>query len=119
MAAGKNKVIVRLVCGVKIAPEDEAPLTFEVMLENGSIAKGRVYFGFQGSLSGELSPFVLRPEGQLDYGSGYEDDQDRYVTCNILTKKIERGTIFTTKERDPETDRLREYVYIVKRIVPL
>jgi hypothetical protein len=80
MVAKTNKLIVRVVCTVKDAPEDEFPLTFELILQNGSIAKGRAYFGFQGTLNGELRPFVLRPEGQLDYGSDYEDDQDRFIT---------------------------------------
>ena len=114
-----NKVIVRLVCTVKGAPEDEFPLTFEVLLEKGSIAKGRAYFGFQGTLTGELRPFVLRPDGRLDYGSEYEDDNDRFIACNILDKKIELGAIFTTEERDPDTDRFREYIYSVKKIVRL
>jgi hypothetical protein len=119
MVAETDKVIVRLVCVVKGAPEDEFPITFEVMLQKGGIAKGKAYFGFQGTLSDELHPFVLRPDGRLDYGSNYEDDQDRFIICNILNKKIELGTIFTTRERDPETDRVREYVYSIKKIVLL
>src|SRR6516164_8832535 len=113
-----NKVIVRLVCTVKGAPDDEFPLTFEVTLQKGSIAKDKIHFGFQGKLANELHPFILRPDGRLDYGSDFDDDKDRFITCNILTKKIELGTIFTTRERDPDTDKFREYVYTIKRIVP-
>src|SRR5262245_51121226 len=120
MVTDTNKIIVRLVCIVKGPPEDEfLPLTFEVILQKGSIAKGKAYFGFQGTLNDELRPFVLRPDGQLDFGSKYEDDRDRFVPCNILSKKIELGTIFTTRERDPETDKFPEYVYRIKQIVRL
>ena len=117
-SGGKDNRVVRLVCTVKGEPEEKFPLTFEVTLDKDLIARGRAYFGFQGLLSGELYPFVLYPDGRLDFGSGYDDD-DRYTSSNILDKAIERGAIFTTRERDPDTDRVREYVYVIKQIVTL
>jgi hypothetical protein len=77
-----------------------------------------MYFGFQGKLSGEFHPFVLLPDGRIDFGSGY-DDQERYYTTNILEKTIELQTIFTANERDDETGKVREYVYSIIKIAEL
>ena len=114
-----DRRIVRLVARLTEDPEDGFPLTFEVVLSGSNIQDGRAYLGFQGTLSGELSPFVLLPDGRLDFGVAYEIDADRYTTINILSKEIELGTLFTTSEVDPDTDKSREYVYAIRQIVPL
>lgn len=113
--------VVRVVAVVTGNRNDELGLTFEVILgKDGAIAKNKgVFFGFQGTLSGQLHPFILRTDGRIDFGSEWEDPEQRYVTTNFLDKKLEVGATFTTNEYFTPKNRAREFVYAVKQIVPI
>ena len=110
--------VVRVVCRLKEEVSDEHPLTFEVVLSGTKIVSGMAFLGFQGTLNGELNPFVLLPDGRLDFGVSIEAD-DRFTLVNILSKQIEVGAMLTTEEYDPDTGRRREYVYAITQIVPV
>lgn len=107
---------VRVVGGARLSGHD--PLTIDVVLQNRMIVAGKPYFGFRGTLSGDLLPFILFSDGSIDYGSGYEE-RDRHGSTNILEKKIELGVLFTTREYDADNGAIREYVYEIKQIVDL
>jgi hypothetical protein len=93
-------------------------ITFELAINKKEIAPNMIFFGFLGSLKQDdaLYPFVLLGDGQLDFGSSFEDDTDRYGQTNIRTRPIEIGALFSTKMTIGDPPRLRESTYQITQI---
>lgn len=87
-------------------PDEELNITLEVRVNKKRIENKMVFFGFLGSLKDDenLLPFVLHRDGQLDFGSLF-DDEDRFGRTNIHERPIELGTFFSTRMNigDPST----------------
>jgi hypothetical protein len=97
-----------------VAECEEYPILIEALIEDGgAIKRNVVYLGFHGPL-GECYPFVLLPEGRLDYGG--EGDADQYADTNFLTVRPREGATFTIEEFDEETGRPQDAVYTITRI---
>ena len=77
--------------------------------------------GFLGTLKDEenLYPFVLLTDGQLDFGSSYEDTADRYGRSNIRERRIEIGALFSTSMRIGDPAVPRESTYLIAQIIPI
>ena len=101
---------------VRIVAEcEEYPILIEAMVEDGgTIKKNHVYLGFHGPLR-ECHPFILLPDGRLDYGADLEDD-DRFAATDVFTKRIQEGGSFSIEEFDEETGRSDASVYAIKKI---
>lgn len=98
---------VRLVCEPTSANSEWPRATFDVTLRDGKVENG-IHFGWSGNLNDEMYPFILRPDGRIDFGSDYPDS-DRYVSLNLLEKKIEMGALFTAgAATDCETYRVSQ-----------
>jgi hypothetical protein len=93
------KKFARVVGKTKKPDEEFNNITFELAIDKKEIAPNMIFFGFLGSLKQDdaLYPFVLLGEGQLDFGSSFEDASDRYGRTNIRTRPIEIGTLFQQK----------------------
>lgn len=90
-------------------------VTCDVMVgESGvpylKMASFGVLGGFKES-SETLLPFVLRPNGDVDFGTEFEDDEYRYGKTNLLSGRVlEVGELFTFRYDG------NDYTYRVARI---
>jgi hypothetical protein len=76
--------------------ENHSPFHFDILLgDDRKIAKTDWIFGLQAVLTGtdrDFFPVVLR-EDLLDWGQGYEDDNDRYGSTNLTECEIGVGKL--------------------------
>lgn len=113
----KDKRIVRII-GLPRSKPSKLTLTLEVILQGDSIKKGMRYLGFFSGDFGERYPFILLEDGRIDFGSDY--DVERFASTNLLShKRIAVGEMFTTNEIDEDTEREREFVYSIQKIIDL
>jgi hypothetical protein len=100
-------------------PDDELNITLEVAVEENKIRDGMVFFGFLGSLKDEenLYPFVLLIDGQLDFGSCFEDAADRYGRSNIRERRIEIGALFSISMTIGDPPSPKESTYLITQII--
>jgi hypothetical protein len=64
---------------------------FDLIYEGNFVKRGQPYFGVWQDTSDEsLCPFVMSPEGEVDFGSGYSGN-DRIYACNILDVELAMG----------------------------
>lgn len=76
---------------------EEGSFTFDLLLKaDGKPLSNVNYFGCHGSItgSGGVYPFILKSDGTIDYGGGYELD-GRYGKTNLLSKNIMKGEYAT------------------------
>lgn len=90
---------------VRIAAEatnrEGESLVLEVLLQEGRLV-GRVpFFGIRGKFQGEFFPFVLQPNGEMDFGSDFED-RDRFFLTNIWDRDVRIGSQFTAEQFDSQ-----------------
>ena len=65
----------------------------DVVLNGATIKKGSEYFGVWFDKSDDTRcPFVLDTSGKIDYGAGYEDE-DQFYDTNALDISIAEGAI--------------------------
>jgi hypothetical protein len=106
-----ERQVARLVC--EPTSDDQLPVTIEVALKDESIEAGKPFLGWAGDLNDEFWPFVLHPDGKLDYGSEVEEDAERFIQTNIHQKRIAVGEVFTAEYAG------EQITYAIKQIVPL
>ena len=96
-------------------PGYDGVFVLDAVLVDNRIVEKVAFCGFYGELDGEFSPFVLRKNGTIDYGSDWEGEE-RERPCNIRTKVIELAAQFTIEEWDDDLNQFRDYVYAIKEV---
>ena len=72
----------------------------DIVLNGAEVKKGTDYFGvWYDKTEGTQCPFILNGSGQLDYGPGYEDE-DQYYETNLLTSSLTPGSPVTVTFED-------------------
>ena len=73
------------------AAQGNQEINIDLILEGGRPKQGIEYFGvWMDSETEVLCPFTLNPDGEADFGSGY-DGADRYYVTDLLEKDITVG----------------------------
>jgi hypothetical protein len=80
---------LRLVLTNTEAPSQE--ITIDLIFDGKGVRHGLDYFGLWQDKDNETRcPFVMDPNGSVDFGTGY-DGQDRYYETNILQTELAVG----------------------------
>ena len=67
----------------------------DLVLNGATVKKGSEYFGVWFDTSENTRcPFIVNGQGQLDYGAGYEDE-DQFYGTNLLSANIAEGAVIT------------------------
>jgi hypothetical protein len=79
----------------RITLEDsQAPhqqVVFDLVYEGNFVKPAPFYFGiWQDKNEQSLCPFVMGPNGEVDFGSGYSGD-DRMYQCNVMEVELAMG----------------------------
>jgi hypothetical protein len=76
---------------------DEFPLYMDVVLDDANRLSGNYpIFGFQGEIgqkSGASMPFILHPDGRLDFGEKYNHAADRFFHLELRDATIYEGQL--------------------------
>ncbi len=85
----------------------------DLVLNGAQVKRGTEYFGvwFDNS-ENTRCPFVLNRDGQLDYGAGYEDE-DQFYGTNLLEAAFSEGATVTCRFED------EDIAYKIAKITPL
>jgi len=93
---------VRVYAEPTLDNRDDPPLTVDLFIncETNSVVGRQPVFGMQGKFSQngprDLEPFVLYPDGTVDYGSGFDQtSNDRLGKLDIRNQTIATGTLIT------------------------
>lgn len=87
--------------------KDDNPLSFDLLLDGTSKAGGDFYmYGLSGrpENDGQCYPFALVADGSIDFGSAYENEEDRWWKTDLREKKIEMGVAFKVSDKEQEYD---------------
>jgi hypothetical protein len=72
----------------------------DIVLNGAQVKKGTDYFGvWYDNTEGTKCPFILKTDGQLDYGPGYEDE-DQYYDTTLLDTNFAPGSSVTVTFED-------------------
>lgn len=89
---------VRIAAYPTVDNPDEFPLYVDVVVDDGDRVSGNhPVFGFQGEMnqrSGASMPFILRPDGSMDFGEKYVSP-DRFYHFNLRDVRIEIDQLVT------------------------
>lgn len=102
---------VRIAAYPTVDNPDEFPLYADFVVDDGDRVSGNhSIFGFQGEMeqrSGASMPFILRPDGRMDFGQKYVSP-DRFYHFNLRDVRIEIDQLVTIRSDDYEaTFRIR------------
>lgn len=100
---------------VSLVQIDDANETIEIdlVLAGGRVKRGLDFFGIYADKSeGTRCPFVIGGDGRIDYGSGFEGD-DQFYETDILTRAFSVGENITCRYEGEEFD------YKIAKITPL
>ena len=91
----------------RITLEDtQAPhqqVIFDLVYEGNFVKRGMPYFGLWQDKNDEtMCPFVMNPEGEVDFGTG-SGGPDRTYECNILEVELGMGNEVDWRSQDYET----------------
>ena len=76
---------------------------FELVYEGNFVKRGTPYFGvWQDKNDESMCPFVMSPEGEVDFGTGYSGT-DRVYECNILEVELGMGSEVEWRSQEYET----------------
>jgi hypothetical protein len=92
---------VRVTCKPTQADDLPDSVIDIVLNEDGTISKN-AYFGFTGRLNAEFYPFILLPNGTIDFGHEVEDLSERQLKTNMFDKQIRVGEVFTVFQEHPD-----------------
>jgi hypothetical protein len=87
--------------------KDEYPMTFDFLLDDAGKPAGQHYtYGLSGrpEESGECFPFALVADGSMDFGSAYQNEEDRWWKTNLREQNIEPNAPFKIWEKEQEYD---------------
>jgi hypothetical protein len=89
------------------------PITVDLFLDDSRhVVHKFPTCGWWGKLKGtdDLMPFILFPDGKMDFGTGFDED-DRYHRTNLQSKRLEVGEYVTV------THEFGEHCFAVKQVV--
>ena len=92
-------------------------LAIDVVLnEDGTASRRMIAFGSRGSLgngSRSLEPFLLRPDGAVDFGNDFEaEDRDAHFNLRDAGRRVTVGALFTFTDGNEG-----EIVYRVTQVI--
>lgn len=90
------------------------PITLDLVLnDDGRVVQKFPTAGWWGSLkpAEDLDPFVFYPDGKLDFGSGWDDAEDRFARTNVPSKCITVGEYVTVINSEGE------HCFVVKQVL--
>jgi hypothetical protein len=89
---------VRITARPTVDNQDEFPLYVDVILDDSnSVSGSHPVFGFQGEIgqrSGASMPFLLQPDGRMDFGEKYVSP-DRFYHLNLRGVSVGVGQLVT------------------------
>ena len=90
------------------------PVLIQAFVEDTEmLKKGMIYLGYKGAIE-ENTPFVLRTNGRIDYGSGWEDE--RFAETTVYATPMRVGEAFLITEYDDETEEWQKNEYEITKI---
>jgi hypothetical protein len=91
---------VRITATPTVNNQDEFPLYADVILDDSSRVSGNYpVFGFQGEIeqrSGASMPFILHPDGRMDFGEKYVSP-DRFYRLDLRDASVGIGQLVTIR----------------------
>ena len=85
----------------------------DLVLNGATVKKGSEYFGVWFDTSENTRcPFTIDSSGKLDYGAGYEDE-DQFYGTNILEANIAEGSTITCNLEG------EDILYKISKITPI
>ena len=101
----KYAVISTTIQDPENSEDEDMRVTFHVLCgADGRPDPNRHSFGWRGVPNYQEAtffPFLLKRTGQLDFGSGFEDTNERYGSTSLLDlDSFERGVVFDFNEGD-------------------
>ena len=88
-------------------------LEIDLVLAGGRVKKGLDFFGvYLDKSDNSRCPFVIGNDGRIDYGSGFEGD-DQFYETDILNKTFANGEHITVRYEGEDFD------YKITAITPL
>lgn len=103
------KKFARIRC-VYTEDNEDTPLVFDVMLENGRIVPGVTWMGTENGFNGEACPFLLMQDGRLNYGALFTDEGAAEYSTNLRDRDVAPGVQFNVTYEDEEC------VYVVHEV---
>ena len=109
---------------VRIFLEQQTPAnpplnySFDVLIEGETIVPKVYYFGLRGFYRGGPSePALLSPDGTIDFGSDWGDD-DRWERTNLFRKRIHIGEIVSFWVGTDELPKSKddEWFYVIRNV---
>lgn len=99
---------------VTLAGEDPSEgMHIDLVLSGAQIKRGGEYFGVWFDKSDNTRcPFVLNSNGQIDYGAGYEDE-DQFYGTNLLEAAFSEGAVIKCELEGEDIP------YTIVKITPL
>ena len=93
--------------------EEGEGMHIDLVLSGAQVKRGGEYFGvWFDTVDNQRCPFVLTKDGQIDYGAGYEDE-DQFYGTNLLEAAFSEGATVTCKLEGEEIP------YKITKITPL
>lgn len=93
--------------------EEGEGMQLDVVLNGAQVKRGVEYFGvWFDNVDNTRCPFVLNRDGQLDYGAGYEGE-DQFYGTNLLEAAFSEGATVTCKFEGEDIS------YKIAKITPL
>lgn len=80
---------------------EDTTVTFDLSLCGDRVVERTLFFGYTGQVGIAFYPFVLLPDGRIDYGTDYADDV-RHISTDIRERPVRLGDLMTTQERDDD-----------------
>lgn len=78
---------------------EDTTITFDLALSGDRVVERAAFFGFTGQMPSSFYPFALLPDGRIDYGCDYADDDVRFIRTDIRDRPVRLGELMTTQEK--------------------
>jgi hypothetical protein len=97
-----------------VAECDGYPVLIQGLVEDTEmLKKGVVYLGYAGAVE-ENTPFVLRTNGRIDYGTSFDDQ--RFAETTVYATPIRVGESFLITEYDDDSEDWQKNEYEITRV---
>ena len=96
---------------------EDTTVTFDLALTGDRVVERVLFFGHTGQVGVAFYPFVLLPDGRIDYGTDYADEV-RFIQTDLRERPVRLGESMTTQERG-EDGRFEAWTYRCIRLDPV
>ena len=77
---------------------EDTTIAFDLVLSGDRVVERTAFFGFTGQMPTSFYPFALLPDGRIDFGSDYADEEVRFIRTDIRDRPVRLGELMTTQE---------------------